>query len=85
MLLGFLLFIYPQLNPDYFDQLTFQQQRVVHDLELTDLCLFTEARYNRHLSLADLHSPFQDNPMAFDTFPSGSITMPTILTLGSVQ
>lgn len=45
-------------------------------LELTDIALFTEARYTRHLSLADLHSPFQDAPMAFEHFPSGALTTP---------
>jgi hypothetical protein len=49
---------------------------LVHQLELTDLTLFTEARYTRHLSQADLHSAFQDHPMALDHFPSGSLVMP---------
>jgi hypothetical protein len=45
-------------------------------LGLTDLALFTEARYGRHLSLADLHSAFQDAPMAMEHFPSGSLLTP---------
>jgi hypothetical protein len=45
-------------------------------LGLTDLCLFTEARYTRHLSQADLHSAFQDHPGAFEHFPSGSLVAP---------
>lgn len=45
-------------------------------LGLTDLCLFTEARYTRHPAMADLHSPFQDAPASFDYFPSGSLLMP---------
>jgi hypothetical protein len=45
-------------------------------LELTDLSLFTEARYTRHLSQADLHTPFQDHPFAFEHFPSGSLVSP---------
>ncbi len=45
-------------------------------LELTDLCLSTEARYTRHLSQADLHSAFQDHPVALEHFPSGSILPP---------
>ena len=32
-------------------------------LRLTDLAVFTEARYTRHLSLADLHSAAQDHPL----------------------
>ncbi len=49
---------------------------VVGNLELTDLCLFTEARYTRHPSQADLHSAFQDHPVALDHFPAGSIAGP---------
>jgi hypothetical protein len=49
---------------------------LVGTLVLTDLCLFTEARYTRHPSMADLHSPFQDHPMALDHFPSGSLVTP---------
>jgi hypothetical protein len=43
---------------------------------LTDLCLFTDARYTRHPSLADRHSPFQDYPLALEHFPSGSLIPP---------
>lgn len=50
--------------------------RMVEELTLTDLCLFTEARYTRHLSQADLHSPFQDHPLSFEHFPSGSFVLP---------
>ena len=50
--------------------------RTVEDLTLTDLCLFTEARYTRHLSQADLHSPFQDHPLSLEHFPSGSFVLP---------
>ncbi|MEN6622036.1 MAG: hypothetical protein ABFD50_10850, partial [Smithella sp.] len=42
-------------------------------LELTDLCLFTEARYTRHPSQADIYSAFQDHPVALEHFPAGSI------------
>jgi hypothetical protein len=49
---------------------------VVKNLELTDLCLFTEARYTRHLSQADLYSAFQDHPTALEHFPTGSIAGP---------
>jgi hypothetical protein len=49
---------------------------VVRNLELTDLSLFTEARYTRHLSQADLHSAFQDHPAALEHFPAGSIAGP---------
>jgi hypothetical protein len=35
---------------------------LVQTLQLTDLAWFTEARYTRHLSQADLHTAFQDGP-----------------------
>lgn len=49
---------------------------LIRQYGLTDLCLFTEASYTRHLSQADLHTAFQDSPMAFEHFPSGAIAMP---------
>ena len=49
---------------------------MVNRLQLTDLCLFTEARYTRHPSMADLHSAFQDHPLALEHFPSGSLATP---------
>lgn len=48
----------------------------VKELGLSDLALFTEARYTRHLTLADRHSAFQDHPTSFDHFPSGSLYLP---------
>lgn len=45
-------------------------------LGLTDLALFTEARYTRHPSQADLHSAFQDHPAALEHFPTGSLLPP---------
>ncbi len=53
-----------------------EKSEIVKRLELTDLCLFTEANYTRHLSQADLHTPFQDHPFSLEHFPSGSILMP---------
>ena len=47
--------------------------RMVRELGLTDLCLFTEASYTRHLSLSDFHTAFQNSPMALEHFPSGSL------------
>ena len=49
---------------------------LVRELGLSDLALFTEARYTRHLSLADRHAAFQDHPTSFDHFPSGSMYLP---------
>ena len=51
-------------------------RELVRELRLTDLCLFTEARYTRHPSQADLHTPFQDHPLALEHFPSGSLVGP---------
>jgi hypothetical protein len=49
---------------------------LVERLELTDLVLFTEARYTRHPTQADLQSAFQDHPVALEHFPTGSLMPP---------
>jgi hypothetical protein len=49
------------------------KQRVARRLGLTDLALWTEARYTRHPSQADLFSPFQDVPSGLEHFPAGSV------------
>lgn len=49
---------------------------LVKRLGLTDLCLFGEARYTRHLSQADRFTPFQEHPSALEHFPSGSLLAP---------
>jgi len=49
---------------------------LVRTLHLTDLCLFTEASYTRHLAMADLNTPFQDSPLAMEHFPTGSLVAP---------
>jgi len=49
---------------------------LVRSLRLTDLCLFTEARYTRHPAMADTFAPFQDHPGAMEHFPSGSLVSP---------
>lgn len=49
---------------------------MVQALHLTDLALFTETRYTRHLSQADSFSAFQDGPVALEHFPVGSLVMP---------
>jgi hypothetical protein len=50
-----------------------RKAKLVSELGLSDLALFTEARYTRHLSLADRHSAFQNTPASLDYFPSGSL------------
>jgi hypothetical protein len=57
-------------------QLLEAKSRLVSTLQITDLCLFTEASYLRHLSQADVHTPFQDHPMSLDHFPAGAIVQP---------
>jgi len=53
-----------------------KNSELVKRLELSDLCLFTEASYTRHLTQADMDTPFQDHPMCLEHFPSGSILLP---------
>ena len=50
-----------------------QKREVAEHLALTDICLFTDARYARHPSMADFATPFQDYPLSLDHFPSGSL------------
>ncbi len=57
--------------------------RLVKALGLTDLAIWTEARYTRHPSQADFFTPFQDFPSALEHFPAGSIVSPE--TLGSTM
>jgi len=49
---------------------------LVARLGLTDLALFTEASYTRHLALGDRLAPFLDHPQAREHFPSGALTAP---------
>lgn len=58
---------------------------MVRSLGLTDLCLFTEARYTRHPAMADLHTPFQDHPLALEHFPSGSLISPPPIVMRSYE
>jgi hypothetical protein len=53
-----------------------RRAELVTALGLTDLALFTEARYTRHPTQADLHAAFQSHPTALDHFPSGSLQPP---------
>jgi hypothetical protein len=58
------------------EQIVAANQQLVSDLQLTDICLFTEARFTRHPTQADLNTPFQEHPLALDHFPSGSLITP---------
>jgi hypothetical protein len=71
-----LFFYYPTHTLAPRDAARQAQKELVRKLNITDLCLFTEARYTRHPSQADWHSAFQDHPLALEHFPSGSILLP---------
>jgi len=49
---------------------------LVRQLELTDLCLFTEASYTRHPSMTDISTAFQDAPLSLEHFPTGGLLGP---------
>ena len=51
------------------------KRALVERYGLTDLALFTEARYTRNPSLADLHTAFQDGPASLEHFPTASIVV----------
>jgi len=55
-----------------------EKQELTRQFGLTDLCIVTEARYTRHPAVTDLHSAFQDAPMSFEHFPSGSFISPPL-------
>lgn len=71
-----LLLIHASLSKEAQHASLQEKVELVTRLKLTDLCLFPEARYTRHLSQADLFSAFQDHPLSFEHFPSGSFTAP---------
>jgi len=54
-----------------------EKRETVTRLMLTDLALWTEARYTRNPSQADFFSAFQDSPSSLDHFPAGSILAPS--------
>jgi len=53
-----------------------QKMELVKRLEITDLAIWTEARYTRHPSQADFFAPFQDGPSSLEHFPAGSVGVP---------
>ncbi|HTZ17961.1 MAG TPA: hypothetical protein VMB78_05925 [Dissulfurispiraceae bacterium] len=76
LLLAGLMFVHASYTQEESRRQITDERELVRRLELTDLCLFTDARYTRHPSMADIHTAFQDAPMSFDHFPSGSIMPP---------
>jgi hypothetical protein len=73
ILLVCLMFIHAAVRQRTDMPLLRERGEIVKVLGISDLCLFTEARYTRHPSLADSNTPFQDHPMSLEHFPSGSI------------
>lgn len=71
-----LLLVHASANEEAQHAILQEKAELFRRLKLTDLCLFPEARYTRHLSQADLHSAFQDHPFSLEHFPSGSFTSP---------
>jgi hypothetical protein len=71
-----LVFVHAAYTREAATDMLVEKREMVKRLELTDLCLFTDARYARHPAMADMNSAFQDMPMAFEHFPSGSIMTP---------
>lgn len=49
---------------------------LVRQLQLTDLCVFTEASYTRNPSVTGIASVFQDSPLTLEHFPSGALMQP---------
>jgi len=76
IVLFFLMFLHASSAEKAAIRVMQKKAAMVRTLALTDLCLFTEANYTRHLSQADIHAPFQDSPLSLEHFPSGSLAMP---------
>lgn len=74
--LFFLMFLHASIVRSREKSALNAKREMVRKFELTDLCLFTEANYTRHLTQADLHTPFQDAPSSLEHFPSGGIVAP---------
>jgi len=85
--LGILIFVLLCIHALYSDHehshAVKERARIVERYGLTDLCLFTDARYSRNPVMADIATPFQDHPISLEHFPSGSIiSPPTKVTYG---
>ena len=49
-------------------------RQLVRAFELTDLAIWTGARYTRHVSQADTFAAFQDSMGALEHFPEGALS-----------
>ena len=72
------MFVQAAVEQDRREPILLENISLVRNLELTDLCLFTEARYARHLCHSDIHSALQDHicgkakPVCFLLWPAAS-------------
>jgi len=57
-------------------QTQLENVRLAEAMMLTDLALWTEARYTRHPSQADCFTAFQNGPALLDLFPAGTWVSP---------
>jgi hypothetical protein len=71
-----LCYAYSQVSIDKRKDEILSKRSLVRELMLTDFAIWTEARYTRHPSQADLFTPFQDYPASIEHFPAGSIIAP---------
>jgi hypothetical protein len=72
----FVVFVHAQARQRADGPRLLQSADIVRYFELTDLCLFTDAQYTRNPAVANRHTPFQDYPLSFEHFPSGSLSGP---------
>lgn len=72
----FFLYMHSGLSFEKRQEEMHAKRALARELMLTDLSLWTEARYTRHPSQADLFTPFQDYPASIEHFPAGSIIAP---------
>lgn len=75
VLLTFFVYGYENVQARSRDEIP-AKRKIARLLELTDLAIWTEARYTRHPSQADLFTPFQEFPSSLEHFPAGSIIAP---------
>ncbi len=72
-IVNFILLLNGLFNTAYSRKLAEGNRELVREFGITDLSLWTEARYTRHPSQTDFFSPFQDLPGGMEHFPAGSI------------
>lgn len=65
-----------QASSEHSNRVRASNSRLVEQLGLTDLALWSGASYCRHPSQADLFAPHGDHPSALDHFPAGSVVPP---------